>query len=138
MRSSSTEKRGFWPGDAGAWARLALVVALGVGALVAPAVGVGKTGAIYTDTETVGFDVGTSAPPTTPSPSPTDPATTAAADPTATPTADPTTAPMVAAPAAPSMLSGGASASPTAQATATTTTGRGHAHTPGPVGPAKP
>jgi hypothetical protein len=135
MRSSSTEQRGFWPGDAGAWARLALVVTLGVGALVAPAVGVGKTGAIYTDTETVGFDVGTSAPPATPSP--TD-STSPTADPTATPTADPTTAPVVAAPAALSILSGGVNASPTPQATATATTGRGHAHTPGPVGPAKP
>lgn len=66
MRSSSTEKRGFWPADRGAWTRLSLVVVVGGGALVAPVVGV--TGAVYTDTETVGFDVISGVPPTTTGP----------------------------------------------------------------------
>jgi hypothetical protein len=65
MRSSSTERRGFWPVEAGAWTRLTLVVVLGAGALAAPVIGV--TGAIYTDSATVGFDVfpSVSPPPTT-------------------------------------------------------------------------
>lgn len=79
MRSSSTEppgqgappttprRRGFWPGGVGAWTRLSLVVVLGAGALVAPAIGA-TTGALYTDTETAGFDVIPSVPPTPPTP----------------------------------------------------------------------
>lgn len=64
MRSSSTEpaagrRRPFLPAGAGAWARLAVVALLGAGALAGPvAPQVGRTGALYTDAETVGFDVG--------------------------------------------------------------------------------
>ena len=92
MRSSSTERaagpRGFWPLGVGAWTRLSLVVVLGAGALVTPATGV--TGAIYTDRETVGFDVVPSIAPAptatavdTATPAPTDTATAAVASPAA-------------------------------------------------------
>ena len=65
MRSSSTDRAGSPPAGAAAWVRLALVALLGAAALVAPAAGVGRTGAIYTDSATVGFTVVSSAPPTT-------------------------------------------------------------------------
>jgi hypothetical protein len=133
---------------------LALVVVLGVGAFLAPSVGIGKTGAIYTDSETAGFDVTTNPPPPTTAPTdpaatptdpaasptdptPPDPATTAPTDPGADPTADPS-----ATPAAPVAMVGigalqAAASLPTITPTAPTTqpTGHGHAHTPGPVGP---
>ncbi|HEY0118119.1 MAG TPA: hypothetical protein VGC04_05000 [Cellulomonas sp.] len=91
MRSSSTDKRAFWPGDAGAWARLSIVVALGAGALAAPAIGtVGATGAIYTDSETAGFDLIPSPPP--PTDPPTDPPTAAPTDPATVPAGAPSEA----------------------------------------------
>lgn len=77
MRSSSTDRP--QPGGAGAWVRLALVGVLGAAALVAPAAGIGRTGAVYTDSATVGFTVFPSAPPTTPAPT-----TSPTAGPTAT------------------------------------------------------
>ncbi len=88
MRSSSTEPGPrFLPVGAGAWARLGLVAALGVGAVLAP--GVGTTGAIYTDQERVAFDI-QGPPPATADPTAT---ATATADPTPTATADPTPTP---------------------------------------------
>ncbi|MBN9375060.1 MAG: hypothetical protein J0I40_06660, partial [Cellulomonas sp.] len=74
MRSSSTDRpdprptgAGPRPAGAGAWLRLALVGVLGAAALVAPSA-VGRTGAIYTDSATVGFTVLPSSAPTTPVP----------------------------------------------------------------------
>lgn len=147
MRSSSTDRaprRGFWPADAGAWARLAVVVVLGSGALVGPAIG--ATGAIYTDNETAGFDVIPSVAPTTPAPdqttapaaetttAPSDPATQAVAPLTAQAPAlapdqavadEPTTAPTTAAP----------TVTPSSAATSSGTGGTspGSRRSPGPV-----
>jgi len=76
MRSSSTEPRR--RGDAGAWLRLTLVGVLGAAALAAPVAGIGRTGALYTDSATVTFTVVPSAPAPTPTPSPTPTPTTSA------------------------------------------------------------
>ena len=149
MPSSSTDRRGFPPGDAGAWVRLSLVVVLGVGALVAPAIGL--TGAIYTDSATVGFDV-YSSPAPTPTPTTTTTTTTTTAAPTlapamlTAPTTSPTTAPtpeaspvVSATPtvtpdptAAPSPT---ASPAPTTSPTATAPTGQWRSRTLWPVWP---
>jgi hypothetical protein len=138
MRSSSTDRAGAPAAGAAAWVRLGLVAVLGAAALVAPAAGVGRTGAIYTDSETAGFTVVPSAPPTTTSPTT---APLAAVPPVTTPPALPT-------PATPSgpTPSPSSSALPTATAVPTPapalptpapalpTTGRGHPKAPGPAG----
>ena len=139
MPSSSTDRRGFRPGDAGAWVRLSLVVVLGVGALVAPAVGL--TGAIYTDSATVGFDVYSSPAPTTTTTT-TTPALLAAPAMRMAPVAPPTTAP-AATPAATPVVTPTPTATPTAapaptatpSPTATTPTGPGRSRTLWPVWP---
>lgn len=135
MRSSSTDRRGPRPANAGAWVRLALVGVLGAAALVAPSA-VGRTGAIYTDTQTVGFTVVPSA-----SPAPT---TSPTSGPTTSPTSDPTataaaTAPVAGAPAEPAPTPS-EEPNPTPTPTVTVspaamlpTTGRGHPKTSGPA-----
>ncbi len=141
MPSSSTDRRGFRPGNAGAWVRLSLVVVLGVGALVAPASGL--TGAIYTDSATVGFDV-YSSPAPTPTPTTTTTTTTTAAAPAPTmltaPVTSPTTAPT---PEASPVVSATPTATPSPTATpapapsptATAPTGQGRSRTLWPVWP---
>ncbi len=85
MRSSSTEAEPFLPRGSGAWVRLTLVVLLGSAAVVGPAIG--RTGAIYTDVETVGVEV------VGPTPTATPTATPSPAQPTAPASApEPTTA----------------------------------------------
>ena len=120
MRSSSTDRRerppagaGPRPAAAGAWLRLALVGLLGVAALVAPSA-VGRTGAIYTDSQSVGFTVLPSSAPATPVPT-----TSPTSDPTATAAAPA----LVAAPAGPATPtpSDAPTADPTPQPSATAT-----------------
>lgn len=125
MRSSSIEGRGFWPTGTGAWVRLGLVVVLGAAALAAPSVGLAKTGAIYTDSQTVEFTVVPSAPATTTSTTATTlraaaapvaaaPATTPPSAPADQPTASPSATPQ------PTATTTSPSASPTAAPAATT------------------
>ena len=141
MPSSSTDRREFRPGDAAAWVRLSLVVVLGAGALVVPAIGL--TGAIYTDSATVGFDVYSS-------PAPTTTTTTTAAPvlapaplaapamvtaPVSSPTPTPSPTPEVTAATATPTPSPTATPAPTTSPTATAPTGQGRSRTLWPVWP---